>query len=51
MTEEHTLGDHLNVDIVVAQDAEEAAGDTNHVLELLTDQADDGHIRHNVDSA
>jgi hypothetical protein len=47
----YTLRDHLNVDVVVAEHAEELAGDTDHVLELLTDQAHNGHVRHDVDGA
>jgi hypothetical protein len=47
----HTLRNHLDVDVVVTKHAEELARDTNHVLELLTNQAHDGHVRHNVDSA
>lgn len=45
------MRNHLNVDVVLAQHAEEAARDTDHVLELLADQADDGHIGHDVDGA
>jgi len=43
-----TLRNHLDVDIVLAQHAEESARDTNHVLELFTHQAHDSHIRHDV---
>lgn len=44
-----TLRDHLNVDVVVAQHAEETTGNAYHVLELLADETNDGHVRHNVD--
>jgi hypothetical protein len=47
----HTLRDHLDIDVVVAEHTEKLAGDTDHVLELLTHQAHNGHVRHNVDGA
>lgn len=46
-----TLRDHLDIDVVVTKHAEESATDTNHVLELLSNQAHNGHVRHNVDGA
>lgn len=46
-----TLRDHLDVDIVVTKHAEELATDTDHVLELLANQAHDGHVGNNVNGA
>ena len=46
-----TLRDHLDVDVVVTEHAEELAANANHVLELLSNQAHNGHVRHNVDGA
>ena len=45
------MRDHLDVDVVLAENAKEPAGNTNHVLELFADQADNGHVGHNVDCA
>jgi len=40
----HTLGYHLDVDIRLCQSAKHAACDTDHMLHLLPDQAENGQI-------
>lgn len=44
-----TLGDHLQVDIVLSKGGEHPAGNTNHVLHLSPDQTQDGHVGENGD--
>lgn len=46
-----TLRDHFNVDALLAQGAEEAAGDADHAAQLAADQGDDGHVRDEIDVA
>ena len=43
-----TLRDHLDVDVVFSEHAEEAAGYANHILQLLAYQAHNSHIRDDV---
>jgi hypothetical protein len=45
------LRDHLNVDALLPQRAEEAAADADHAAQLAADERDDGHVGHEVDVA
>lgn len=45
------LADHLDIDTVLAQRAEESPRDANHAAQLATDQGDDGHAGDEVDVA
>lgn len=44
-----TLRDHLDVDALLPQSAEEAATNADHAAQLAADQGDDGHVRDEVD--
>ena len=43
-----TLTDHLNVDAFFTQGTKKSSTDTDHAPQLLTDQTDDGHTRHEI---
>lgn len=44
----HTLRDHFDVDILLAQSPEKAAADTDHAPEMAADETHDRHVRHEI---
>lgn len=45
------LRDHLDVNALLSESAEEAATDADHAAQLATHQGDDGHVRDEIDVA
>ena len=46
-----TLRDHLDVDALLSEGAEEAATDADHAAQLAAHQGDNGHVRDEIDVA